>query len=102
MDGHVPRFSPERRVNDAGNGDWHGSEWEGSPRRPERIAVICKEVKGMGKSGRRTELANSNRAREKEKERECARACVYMCLCKSKKNGELFAPLVRTSKLPET
>lgn len=24
MDGHVSGFSPERRVNDAGDGDWHG------------------------------------------------------------------------------
>lgn len=55
MYGHVPGFSPERRVNDAGNGDWHGLARARSPRRPERIAVICKEVKGMGESSRRTE-----------------------------------------------
>lgn len=67
MDGHVLGFSPERRVNDAGNGDWHGPEKrEGWPGRPERIAVICKEVKGMGKSGRRTEREFESRERERE------------------------------------
>lgn len=66
MDGHVLGFSPEKRVNDAGNGDWHGPGREGWPGRPERIAVICKEVKGMSKSGRRTEREFESRERERE------------------------------------
>jgi len=50
-----PGLPPGRRLNDVRNEDWRGPGWKRWSEGPEQIAVICKEVKGIGTSGRTTE-----------------------------------------------